>query len=81
MTCFEGDNEWYDMAGLFWAVPQVSNIPWGEPDGSLNRTALSNSTVGDCKPIQAVKQPVTLKSFAHWMLLLSDELTIWYILL
>ena len=39
---------------------------------------LSNLTVRECVPMQAVKQPVTLDSFNHWQalktLLFSDKL-------
>ena len=45
-------------------------------DRIRNSIALSNSTAGECAPMQTVKQPVTLESFDHWevlkMLLLSD---------
>ena len=55
-----------ETAGLFGVVPQV-------PD-ALNH----NSTAGECAPMQAVKQAVTLESFDHQeplkMLFLSDKL-------
>ena len=64
------------MAGLLIGVPQVSGTPYRGPD--QHWIALSNSDAGECAPVQAVKQSVTLESFNHWeaskMLLLSDEL-------
>ena len=65
-----------ETVGLFLAVQQVPDTPKGGPDQSLNQIALFNLTVGECTPMQAVKQPV--KSFDHQevlkMLLFSDEL-------
>ena len=42
-------------AGLFRAVPQVPDTSLSWPDRSLNRIVLSNTTEGECAPIQAVK--------------------------
>ena len=65
-------------AGLSGAVPQVSDSPYRGPDQSINQIVLSKSTSGECAPMQAVKQPVTLESFDHRealkMILLSHEL-------
>ena len=48
-----------ETAGLFGAVQQVPDTPQRRPDRNLNRIALSNSTAGECAPMQAVKQLVT----------------------
>ena len=54
-----------ETAGLFGAVLQVPETLYRGPDRSLNRIVLSKLTAGQCTPMQAVKKPVTLKSFDH----------------
>ena len=67
-----------ETVGLFGAVPQVPDTSQRGSDQSLNWMALSNSAVGECVPMEAVKQPVTLESFDHHevlkMLLFLDKL-------
>ena len=79
LTYFEGNSD--QRKCNYWDLchPQVPGSPKREQNQSLNCIVLSSSSVEECTPIEAAKQPVTFKSFYHQNTLKMSDYMIIYL--
>ena len=63
LTCFEGNND--QNGGTIWSCASSLWHPLKKARPKSKPDCVIQSTAGECVPMQAVKQPVTLESFDH----------------